>query len=189
MNRDEAMALLREFTKNENLIKHALGVEAGMRAYAHKLGGDPDVWGIVGLIHDFDWEVHPQAPDHPMQGAEILKTRGYPDEVIYCIKSHATYSGCPRVSPMDKTLFACDELVGLITAAALVLPDRSLHSLQPASVRKRMKEKSFAKTVHREDILQGAQELGVDLDEHIAFVLEAMRGIAAELGLDGRPNL
>lgn len=186
MNRDDAMALLREYTKNENLIKHMLAVEAAMRAYARKYGEDEEMWGITGLLHDFDYERWPSLEDHPLKGAEILQDKGYPEEVIYAIKSHNTLLGLPRKSLMDKTLFAVDELTGFITAVALVRPSKSLKEVEVKSVQKRMKDKAFARGVNREDIIQGAAELGVDLDEHIAFVIEAMRGIAKELGLDGK---
>lgn len=186
MNRDDAMALLREYTKNENLIKHMLAVEAAMRAYARKYGEDEEMWGITGLLHDFDYERWPSLEDHPLKGAEILQEKGYPEEVIYAIKSHNTLLGLPRKSLMDKTLFAVDELTGFITAVTLVRPSKSLEEVEVKSVRKRMKDKAFARGVNREDIIQGAAELGVDLDEHIAFVIEAMKGIAKELGLDGK---
>ncbi len=186
MNRDDAMALLREYTKNENLIKHMLAVEAAMRAYARKYGEDEEMWGITGLLHDFDYERWPSLEDHPLKGAEILQEKGYPEEVIYAIKAHNTLLGLPRKSLMDKTLFAVDELTGFITAVTLVRPSKSLEEVEVKSVRKRMKDKAFARGVNREDIIQGAAELGVDLDEHIAFVIEAMKGIAKELGLDGK---
>jgi putative nucleotidyltransferase with HDIG domain len=159
-----------------------LAVEACMRAYASKLGEDETKWGIVGLLHDFDYEMYPDAPDHPEQGAEILRAHGYPDDVIYAILSHADYTGCPRNSLLDKTLFACDELAGFITAVALVRPDR-IRGLEPRSVRKKMKDKAFARSVNRDDIVQGAKDLGLDLDQHIAFCIRAMEGAAESLGL------
>jgi putative nucleotidyltransferase with HDIG domain len=177
------MVLLREYTKNENLIKHMLAVEAAMRAYARKYGEDEEKWGITGLLHDFDYERWPSLEDHPLRGTEILTERGYPDDVIYAIKAHNTLLGLPRNSLMAKTLFAVDELTGFITAVALVRPSKSLAEVEVKSVRKRMKDKAFARAVKREDILQGAEELGVDLDEHIEFVIKAMQGIAPELGL------
>ncbi len=183
MNRDEHLALLKEFTKSESLIKHMLSVEAAMAAYADRFGEDREKWAAVGLLHDFDYERWPDPPDHPLQGAEILRQRGYPEDVIYAIKSHADYlEDCPRVSLMDKTLYACDELCGFIMACALVRPNR-LDGLQAKSVRKKMKQASFAAAVHREDIVRGAEDLGVDLNEHIDFCIAAMRSIAAQLDL------
>jgi putative nucleotidyltransferase with HDIG domain len=184
MNRENAFALLCEYTQTENLRRHMLAVEAAMRAYAGKFGEDQEEWGIVGLLHDFDYERWPTIPDHPLQGAAILAQRGYPEDVIYAIKSHAgdDIPGCPRVSQLDKTLYACDELTGFITAVAMVRPER-LSGLQAGSVRKKMKQKAFAAAVNRDDIVRGAAELGVDLDEHIQFVIDAMAGIAEQLGL------
>jgi putative nucleotidyltransferase with HDIG domain len=183
--RQEAWELLNEYTKKPGLIKHALAVEAGMRAYAPRFGGDPERWGLVGLLHDFDYERWPTIPDHPLNGSRILAEKGYPEDVIYAIKTHASELGLPRRSPMDKALFACDELSGLITAVALVMPGRSLAAVTVAAVRKKMKDKTFARGVNREDVVNGAAELGVDLDEHIAFLIEALRGVAGELGLAG----
>ena len=157
-----------------------------MRAYARKFDEDEEKWGIVGLIHDFDYEMYPNAPDHPLRGGAILKERGYPEEVRRAILGHAEYSGVPRDTLMAKALFACDELAGFITACSLVRPDK-IAALEAKSVRKRMKDKAFARSVSREDITQGAEELGVPLEEHIAFCVEAMRGIAAQLGLDNSP--
>ena len=183
MSREDDLALVREFTQSESLVKHMLAVEVAVRAYAKKFGEDEDKWATVGLLHDFDYERWPNAPDHPLKGAEILKERGYPDDVIYAIKSHADYlTDCPRVSRLDKTLYACDELCGFLTACALVRPER-LNGLAAKSVRKKMKQISFAAAVKREDIINGAKDLGVDLDEHINFCLDAMRTIADELGL------
>jgi putative nucleotidyltransferase with HDIG domain len=185
MNRAEAFTLLTEHTKNPSLIKHMLAVEAAMRAYARKLGQDEERWGIVGLLHDFDYERWPNPPDHPLQGAAILREHGYPDDVVYAIKSHADYlPDCPRVHLMDKALYACDELAGMITAAALVRPN-GVTDLTAASVKKKMKSRGFARTVKREDVERGAAEFGVDLTEHIQFVIDAMKPIAAELGLQG----
>ena len=184
-NREEAWGLLTEFTQSESLRKHALAVEACMRAYARKLGGDEALWGVVGLLHDFDYEKYPSLDDHPYKGNEILKGRGYSDEIRNAIMSHAEYTGVPRQSPMEKALFACDELAGFITAVALVKPSKSLAEVDAKSVRKKMKDKAFARSVNRNDIVTGAAELGVDLEEHIAFCVEAMKGIAGELGLDG----
>ena len=183
--REEAWSLLTEFTQSESLRKHALAVEACMRAYARKLGGDESLWGLVGLIHDFDYEKYPSAEDHPFKGSEILKERGYSEEIRRAILSHAEYSGVPRETPMEKALFACDELAGFITAATLVKPSKSLSELDAKSVRKKMKDKAFARSVNRAYIVNGAADLGVDLEEHITFCIEAMKGIAAELGLDG----
>ena len=184
-DRESAWGLLTEFTQSESLRKHALAVEACMRAYARKSGEDEDKWGVVGLIHDFDYEKWPSLDDHPYKGNEILKERGYSDETRLAIMSHAEYTGVPRQSPMEKTLFACDELAGFITAVALVKPGKSLAEVDAKSVRRKMKDKAFARSVNRNDIITGAADLGVDLEEHIAFCIEAMKGIAKELGLDG----
>jgi putative nucleotidyltransferase with HDIG domain len=185
MNREDAWCLLTEFTQSESLRKHALAVEACMRAYAGKLGGDPEVWGLVGLLHDFDYEKYPSAEDHPFRGSEILKERGYPEDFRRAILSHASYSGVSRESAMEKTLFACDELAGFITATALIKPNKSLAEVDAKSVRKRMKDKAFARSVSREDIINGAADLGIDLDEHISFCIEAMKVVAKDLGLEG----
>lgn len=182
-NRDEAMALLREFTKNEALVKHALAVEAAMRAYARHFGADEELWGLVGLIHDFDYERWPSAEDHPFRGAEVLRQRGYPEEIVRAVLSHADYSGVSRDSLMEKTLFAVDELAGFLIAVALVRPNKRLAEVDVPAVRKKMKQKAFAAAVSREDIVRGAEALGVDLDEHIARVITALQGIAPELGL------
>jgi len=183
MNRADAYALVTEYTQNPSLVKHMLAVEAAMRAYARKLGEDEDRWGIVGLLHDFDYERWPDPPNHPLKGAEILRERGYPDDVIYAIKSHADYlPDCPRVHRIDKALYACDELAGLVTAAALVRPN-GITDLAASSVKKKMKSKGFARNVSRDDIARGAADFGVDLTEHIQFVIDAMKPIAGELGL------
>jgi putative nucleotidyltransferase with HDIG domain len=182
---DDAWNLLTEFTQSESLRKHALAVEACLRAYARNAGADEELWGVVGLLHDFDYEKYPTAEEHPFKGSEILKERGYSEEIRRAILSHAQYSGVPRVSALEKTLFACDELAGFITACALVKPGRSLAEVEAPSVRRKMKDKAFARSVHREDIIQGAAELGVDLEQHIAFCIEAMKTIAGELGLAG----
>ncbi len=182
MDRQAAWELLCEYTKNENLRKHAQAVEACMRAYARKLGEDEEKWGVVGLVHDFDYEMYPNAPDHPLKGSEILKEQGFSEEVRRAILGHADYTGVPRDTVMAKALFASDELAGFITACALVRPDR-IASLEAKSVRKRMKDKAFARSVSREDITKGAEEIGAALDDHIAFCIEAMRGIADKLGL------
>jgi putative nucleotidyltransferase with HDIG domain len=184
-DRDAAWGLLTEFTQSESLRKHALAVEACMRAYAKKFGEDEALWGIVGLIHDFDYEKYPTPEEHPYKGNEILKDRGYSDEIRRAIMSHAEYSGVSRDTRMEKALFACDELAGFITACTLVKPSKSLAEVEAKSVRKKMKDKAFARSVNRNDITTGAAELGVDLEEHIAFCIEAMKGIADRLGLDG----
>ena len=183
MNRDEAWKLLCEYTRNENLRRHGLAVEACMRAYARKFGEDEEKWAIVGLIHDFDYEVYPDAPDHPLKGSEILSGLGYPEDMRRAILAHADYTGVPRDTLMARSLFACDELAGFITACALVRPDR-ISSLEPRSVRKRMKDKAFARAVRREDIITGAEELGVDTNEHIALCIRAMQSIGDRLGLN-----
>jgi putative nucleotidyltransferase with HDIG domain len=182
---DDAWSLLTEFTQSESLRKHALAVEACMRAYAKKLGGDANLWGVVGLLHDFDYDQYPSLADHPYRGSEILKERGYSEEIRRAILSHASYTGVTRESPMERALFACDELAGFLTACALVKPGKSLAEVEAGSVKKKMKDKAFARSVNREDIVNGATELGVPLEEHIAFCIQAMRGIAGELGLDG----
>jgi len=184
-DREQAWGLLTEFTQSESLRKHALAVEACMRAYARKLSGDEELWSVVGLLHDFDYEKYPSLEDHPYRGNEVLKERGWPEEICRAIMSHAEYTGVPRVTPMEKALFACDELAGFITACALVKPGKSLAEVEAKSVRKKMKDKAFARSVNRNDILTGAADLGVDLEEHIAFCIEAMTGIADKLGLDG----
>jgi predicted hydrolase (HD superfamily) len=189
ITRDAAWNLLTEFTQSESLRKHALAVEACMRACSKKHGdGSPEtenLWGIVGLIHDFDYERWPSLNDHPYKGNEILKERGWPEVITRAIMSHAEYSGVSRETPLEKSLFACDELAGFITAVALIKPGKSLAEVDVKSVRKRMKDKAFARKVNREDIIQGAADLGVDLDEHIAFCIEALKPKAKELGLDG----
>jgi putative nucleotidyltransferase with HDIG domain len=184
MNRADALALLNEYVKDQSLVRHMLAVEAATRAYARKHAADEETWGIVGLLHDFDYERWPNPPDHPLKGADILKEHGYPEEVIYAIKSHADYlPDCPRVHLLDKALYACDELAGLITAAALVRPS-GIVDLTAASVKKKMKSKGFARNVNRDDIARGAQDFGVDLTDHIQFVIDAMKPLARELGLD-----
>lgn len=184
-DRHAAWGLLTEFTQSESLRKHALAVEACMRAYARQQGEDEEKWGVVGLIHDFDYEKYPSLDDHPMRGSEILEQRGWPEEIRRAILSHADHTGVTRQSRMEHALFACDELAGFITAVALVKPGKSLAEVDARSVRKKMKDKAFARSVNRDDITQGAQELGVELEQHIAFCIEAMKAIAGELGLDG----
>jgi putative nucleotidyltransferase with HDIG domain len=187
-DRNAAWNLLTEFTQSESLRKHAMAVEACMRAYARKFGADEELWGVVGLVHDFDYEKYPSAQEHPFKGNEILKERGYSDEIRRAIMSHAEYSGVSRDTPMEKALFACDELAGFITAVALVKPSKSLAEVDAKSVRKKMKDKAFARSVSRDDIVNGARDLGVDLDEHIAFCIDALKGIAGKLGLEGRSS-
>lgn len=185
MTREEAWALLTEFTKTDSLRKHALAVEAAMRAYARHYGEDTATWGLVGMLHDFDYEMHPSVPTHPLKGAEILRARGASAEIIYAILSHADYSGCPRVSRLDRAIYACDELAGFVMACALVRPGKTLHGLEPSSVRKKLKDKGFARSVNRHDVYCGADELGVPLDEHIAFVIAALEEVAPAIGLAG----
>ena len=185
VKRGPAWELLCQHTQSDSLRKHALAVEACMRAYARKLGGNEETWGVTGLLHDFDYERFPQAPDHPLEGSKILRALGYPEEIMQAILSHADYMNVPRETPMQKALFACDELAGFITAVTLVRPNKSLAEVEVSSVKKKLKDKAFARTVNRDDITRGAAELGVELSEHISFCLEAMRGIAAELELQG----
>lgn len=181
--RQDAFELLYRYTKSDSLRKHALAVERAMRAYAAKLGGDAERWGMAGLLHDFDYEQYPTAAEHPWVGSRILEEAGFDEEFRRAILSHADYTGVPREADMAKALFACDELCGFLTACALVQPGRSLAEVKVKSVRKKMKDKAFARTVNREDITKGAAEFGVDLDQHIEFVLNAMIGIADDLGL------
>jgi putative nucleotidyltransferase with HDIG domain len=193
MSRDEALALVHEFTASDSLRKHMLAVEGAMRAYAMKFGEDPDRWGLAGLLHDFDYERWPNeehAPDagHPSEGVRMLRARGVPEDILEAILGHATYCAVPRRTRMAQALFAVDELTGLVTATALVKPSRDLNEVEVRSVKKKMKDKAFARGVNRDDILTGAAELGVDLDEHIQFVIDAMRGRAALLGLAGAPQ-
>ena len=186
--RQEAFDLVCEYTQSESLRRHMLAVEAAARAYARKFGEDEEKWGLAGLLHDFDYERWPDPPDHPLKGAEILKERGYPDDVIYAIKSHADYlPDCPRISRLDKTLYACDELAGFITACAMVRPE-GIAGMEARSVKKKLKSKGFAAAVNRDDITRGAADLGVDLDEHIQFVIDAMAAQAEELGLGPRTS-
>ena len=184
-DRESAWCLLTEFTQSESLRKHALAVEACLRAYARKFGDNEELWGVVALLHDFDYEKYPSLEDHPYKGNEILKERGWPEEIRRAIMSHAEYTGVTRDTAMEKALFACDELAGFITAVALVKPGKSLAEVDAKSVRRKMKDKAFARSVNRDDMVNGAAELGVDLEEHIAFCIEAMKGIAKQLGLDG----
>ena len=185
MTRDDALALVREYVKNEGLVRHMLSVEAAMRFYAEKFGEDPETWGLIGLLHDFDWEIHPTLDQHPQAGAPLLRARGVPEDIIQSVLSHAEHTGVPRTALRDRALFACDEVTGLIAAVALVRPSRSLADLTPASVRKKWKDRAFAAGVNREDIERGARELGVDVWDHVANVIAAMQGVAGELGLAG----
>ena len=182
-SREEAWSLLTEHTEGENLRKHALAVEAAMRAYALRLGGDPEAWGIAGLLHDFDYEKHPRPEEHPAYGVSLLRQKEYPVEIVQAILAHAPHTGVPRVTPLEKALFAVDELCGFLTACALVQPGRRLSEVRLDSVRKKLKDKAFARGVHRDHIILGAQELGVDLEEHIAFVLESLVAVGPSLGL------
>lgn len=184
-DRQRAWQILCEFTQSESLRKHALAVEACVTAYARRLGEDEALWSVTALLHDFDWEIHPQAPDHPAKGEAILALRGVSDEVRRAILSHANYSGVPRVSRLEKTLYACDELAGFITAISYVKPHRSVFEVDVSSVKKKMKDKAFARSVNRQDIIEGAQELDVPLDDHIDFCIKAMQQKAEELGLKG----
>ena len=183
MTRDEALALLHEWTLKDGLRKHAYGVEAAMRAYARRFGEDEAVWGVVGLLHDFDYERYPDAENHPYRGAEELRRRGLDETLVRAVLAHASYTGVPRDTLVAKTLFAVDELVGMVTAAALVQPEKKLATVTVPSVIKKMKDKAFARAVNREEIKEGAEALGVSLEEHIGVVLTAMQGIAPELGL------
>jgi putative nucleotidyltransferase with HDIG domain len=185
LTREQALEILCEFTKSEGLRKHALAVEACVTAYAKQLGEDEHKWSITALLHDFDWEIHPQLPDHPMLGEPILAARGVDEDIRRAILSHADFSGVPRISPLEKVLYACDELAGFITAISYVKPTRSVFEVDVASVKKKMKDKAFARSVNRQDIVQGAQELGVPLDRHVEFCVKAMQARAAELGLSG----
>ncbi|MCE5257945.1 MAG: HDIG domain-containing protein [Chloroflexi bacterium] len=182
-NREDAWNLLTQYTSNTSLLKHALAVEAAMRAYARRFGEDEEVWGITGLIHDFDYEQHPTLDEHPAVGVSILQTLGWPDNIVYAVKSHGIDQDAPRIHPIDKTLYAVDELSGLVIACAMVRPDKSLGNLQVNSVRKKWKDKAFARGVNRGDIEAGASELGVELDEHIDIVIRALRTIAPALDL------
>jgi putative nucleotidyltransferase with HDIG domain len=185
VNRDEALDIVNEFIQNQNLVRHMLAVEAAMRFYAQKYGEDEDLWGITGLLHDFDWEIHPTLEEHPQAGEPLLRERGVPEVIIRAIQSHADHTGIPRETRMEKALFACDEITGLIIAVALVRPSRSLMDLKVKSVKKKWKDKAFAAGANREEIAQGAEEFGIELWEHVGNVIEAMRRIAPELGLAG----
>ena len=185
MTRDKAWNIVCEFVSSESLRRHMLSVEACMLAYADKFGQDREQWAVTALLHDFDWEIHPAAPDHPMKGESILIERGVDEEIRRAILSHANYSGVPRVSLLERALFACDELTGLLTACAYVKPGKSIFEVDVPSVKKKMKDKAFARTVNRDDITNGARDLAVPLEEHIAFCIEALKARAADLGLAG----
>ena len=185
MTREQAWSIVCEFVQSESLRRHMLAVEACVVAYAGKFGEDREIWAITALLHDFDWEIHPAAPDHPMRGEPILAERGVSEQIRRAILSHANYSGVPRESMLEKTLFACDELAGFLTACSYVKPGRSIFEVDVQSVKRKLKDKAFARAVNRDDIVNGAAEMGVNLDEHIAFCLDAMKARAAELGLAG----
>ena len=185
MNREEALAIVHQYIKNPNLFNHMLAVEAAMRHYARKLGEDEELWGITGLIHDFDWEIHPTLEEHPSAGEPMLSEKGVPADIIRAIMSHADHTGVPCNSKMEKALFACDEVTGLVTAVALVRPSRSLYDLTASSVKKKWKDKAFAAGANRDEIAKGAEEFGVDLWQHVDEVILAMRAIAPQLGLVG----
>jgi putative nucleotidyltransferase with HDIG domain len=187
MRREEGLDIVREYVKNENLVRHMLAVEAAMRFYAEMLNEDVETWELTGLLHDFDWEIHPTLEEHPQAGVPILRERGVPEQIIQAILSHADHTGVPRRTPMEKALFACDEVTGLITAVALVRPSRSLYDLKASSVKKKWKDKSFAAGANREEIARAAQEFDVELWQHVDHVIQAMRTIAPDLDLEGNP--
>lgn len=184
MHRDSAWDILVEYSREERTRKHGIAVEASMQAYARLFHEDEEKWGIVGLLHDFDWEIHPTEDLHPKAGSALLEARGVPDDIRYAILCHAPFLGLEYHSKMDRAIYACDELSGFVTACTLVRPDRSLSALEPASVRKKMKDKAFARAVRREDLVDGARDLGVELDEHIRFIAQALKPVAAELGVN-----
>jgi len=185
MTRDEALALVREYVKNDNLVKHMLSVEAAMRFYAGKFDEDVEKWAVTGLLHDFDWEIHPTLEGHPQAGEPILRQRGVPEDIIRAVMSHADHTGVPRQTRMEKALYACDEVTGLVTAVTLVRPSRSLLDLEPSSVKKKWKDKAFAAGANRDEIQKAAAEFGIELWEHVGNIITAMRRIAPELGLVG----
>jgi predicted hydrolase (HD superfamily) len=186
MDRESTLEFLGKHVKTDMLMRHLLGVEAAMKGYARKFKEDEERWGIAGLVHDFDWEICPSPEEHPMYGAGLLREAGYPEDIVRAVLTHGDHTGIPRESLMEKTLFAVDELSGFIRAVALVRPSKSLEDLSPKSVRKKMKDKRFAADVNREDIAKGAQEMGLDLDEHIVFVTESLKPLAVDLGLNPR---
>jgi putative nucleotidyltransferase with HDIG domain len=185
MNRSQALEIVHEYVKNEGLVRHMLAVEAAMRFYAEKLDGDVETWGLVGLLHDFDWEIHPTLEEHPQAGAAILRTRGVPEEIIQAILSHADHTGVVRQTPMQKALYACDEITGLVTAVALVRPSRSLYDLTASSVKKKWKDRAFAAGANRNEIEQATADFNIELWSHVSNVIKAMQRIAPELGLEG----
>ena len=189
MDRNQALNIVKEYVKNENLVRHMLAVEAAMRFYAEKYNADVDTWGLVGLLHDFDWEIHPTLEQHPQEGASLLRERGVPEEIVRAILSHADHTGVPRQSQMEKALFACDEITGLVTAVALVRPSRSLDDLKVSSVKKKWKDRAFAAGANREEITTAVDEFGIELWEHVENVIQAMQRIAPELGLANNHNL
>lgn len=188
MNRNDALAIVNKYVKNPNLVKHMLAVESAMRFYARKYGEDEEKWAVAGLLHDFDWEIHPTMEEHPVAGTPILREHGVPEEIIQAVLSHADHTGVPRETLMEKALYACDEVTGLITAVALVRPSRALYDLKVKSVKKKWKDKSFAAGANREEIEQGAEEFGIDLWEHVANVINAMNSIAEDLDLAGQSD-
>lgn len=188
MNREQALSIVHEYIENTNLIKHMLAVEATMRFYARKFDEDEEKWAVTGLLHDFDWEIHPNIEEHPSAGEPILHEKGVPDDIIRAVLSHAAHTGIPRETLMEKSLFACDEVTGLITAVALVRPSRALYDLKPKSIKKKWKDRSFAAGANREEIEEGAQALGIELWEHVGNVIQAMESIAGELGLAGESS-
>lgn len=188
MNRDHAFNIIKKYVANEGLIKHMLSVESAMQFYAEKFGQDIEKWRITGLLHDFDWEIHPSAEEHPIAGAQILRKEGVPEEIVKAILTHADHTGIPRTTLMEKTLYACDEITGLITAVALVRPSHSLYDLEYKSIKNKWKDKSFAAGANREEMLRGAEELGIDLQEHVSNIILAMRTIAEDLDLAGNVN-
>ncbi len=185
MDREQTIEFLRRHVKTEMLMKHLYTVEASMRGYARKFGEDEDRWGVAGLLHDFDWEICPTPEDHPSFGAQILRDHGYPEDMVRAVLTHGDHTGIPRQSLMEHTLYAVDELSGFVRAVALVRPSKSLDDVTPRSVRRKMKDKPFARDVNRDDIVRGAEELNIDLDEHIAFVVESMKPVAEQIGLAG----
>jgi putative nucleotidyltransferase with HDIG domain len=185
MERTEALQIVHEYVKNENLVRHMLAVEAAMRFYAARLNEDQELWGVTGILHDFDWEIHPTLEEHPLAGAPILRERGVPEVIVRAVLSHADHSGIPRTTSMEKALYACDEVTGLITAVALVRPSHSLYDLEASSVKKKWKDRAFAAGANREEIAKSAEEFGIELWEHVGNVILAMRTIAPELGLEG----
>ena len=184
MDRQTTIEFLQDYVKTDTLMKHLLAVEAAMRAYAREFGEDEERWGVAGLVHDFDWEIVPTPEEHPTFGANILRERGFSEDIVRAVLTHGDHTGLQRETPMERTLFAVDELSGFVRAVTLVRPSKSLEDVTPRSVRRKMKDKAFARDVNREDIIKGAEEMGVDLDEHMSFVIESLKPVAAELGLN-----